>query len=112
MVLDLWLQWHDECGVTVLHGGPENEPFRYNSALHAGQIEGQTRKYSQSYQRQDYKAGGVWLRDVFMGTEPTSQAAEHFASNKPKNFSLKWAESVHSKNKIVVLANNLVTVVA
>jgi len=47
-----------------------------------------------------------------MGTEPTSQAAEHFASNKPKNFSLKWAESVHSKNKIVVLANNLVTVVA
>jgi len=29
-----------------------------------------------------------------MGTEPTSQAAEHFASNKPKNFSLKWAESV------------------
>jgi len=89
-------------------GGPENEPFKYNTALNAGPIEGQTRKYSQSYQGPDYKTGGVRLGDVsvFMGTEPTSQAAEYFASNKPKNFSLKWAESVETQLKSKLLGGN------
>ena len=89
-------------------GGPENEPFKYNTALNAGPIEGQTPKYSQSYQGPDYKTGGVRLGDVsvFMGTEPTSQAAEYFASNKPKNFSLKWAESVETQLKGKLLGGN------
>ena len=41
-----------------------------------------------------------------MGTEPTSQAAEYFASNKPKNYSLKWAESVETELKGKLLGGN------
>ena len=83
-------------------GGPENEPFKYNPDLNAGP------KYTPLYQGPDYEMGGIQLDDVsvFMGVEPTSQAAECFASNKPKNFSLSWAESTDAQLKGKLLGCN------
>ena len=53
------------------------------------------------YQGPDYEMGGIQLDDVsvFMGVEPNSQAAECFASNKPKNFPLSWAKSMEAQLK-------------
>lgn len=84
-------------------GGPENEPFKYNPALNAGP------RYTPLYQGPDYKVGGVRLGDVsvFVGVEPTSHAAEYFASNKPGNVSLSWAESTEAQLKDKLLGCNV-----
>lgn len=83
-------------------GGAPREPFRYNPELNAGPV------YTSEYQGPDYKAGGVQINDVsvFMGVEPTSEAAEYFASNKPESISLKWAEDVETKLKGKLLGCN------
>ena len=82
--------------------GDPKEPFRYNPDLNAGPV------YTAEYQGPDYKTGGVQINDVsvFMGVKPTSEAAEHFASNKPESVSLKWAEAVEDKLKGKLLGCN------
>ncbi|MEM7157315.1 MAG: glycoside hydrolase family 16 protein [Myxococcota bacterium] len=71
-------------------GGKPLEPFCYNPQLNAGP-KGQ---YTAEYQGPDYASGGVQLGDVsvFMGLEPTTQAAEVFAENGSDSFSQCWAD--------------------
>lgn len=81
----------------------DQSPFSYNPQLNAGPV------FTSDYQGPNYERGGVKIGEnfsVFMGVQPSTKAAECFASNRPGNISLRWSERVGRQLKDKLLCGD------